>query len=562
MATAPLKPTKTPVPVAAPVATPTVVPEKKKEVPKPPEKKIQKQYTQGATLFKSDLSPARDRYRETVKITFLTGIYQGRSLHLGTNTMKFDDTQTAVWNEEPGKGVKVGSNFSHISPTEMNFSVSFVSDHDDVAQLSENCREMHHITLLGETDPRNPPILRIVTGKRVYEESKCMSVKCSYEHPHADGIGWGVVKVEMSFQDTGGRDSVNRDAPPACATPLDAEISKLTTAELQRQADTTKAKAFAECLKSGSTAIEDIIKNNQQQDVAVLKALPPELLLNFAIGGGIVPPALDDPGLQDKLKYAIAYELVRKEPGVTPANTPIATTANAIVAGSSSGVREPIISVFDQLSAAYTSIFEAITTRNFLKVYEGEGSATTSTRFNKIGLCGNNIRNQGGFPSQGNNVSEDVAIADSISSFLSDGDMTDAHIKKYFGLPDDTPETVIRKIKEGRPYTNKAQFMDKATYGQGAVTGYSAWAGFVASETANLSAINAFITRSGVTDSEIGTAFGVSGDAIAKVKNNNRNFASKKAFLKAISGSESTSEGNKTWNTFWRYQQSNPPATP
>jgi len=104
---------------------------------------------------------------------------------------------------------------------------------------------------------------------------------------------------------------------------------------------------------------------------------------------------------------------------------------------------------------------------------------------------------------------------------------------ELFGLPPDTPETVIRKLLNSRPFRDKQDFLDRATPNQAGISSYVTWSNFAQKETELLEKLNSALLT--MTDEDIQKIFDVS-DAteITKLRNSGKPFKSKEEFVNFI----------------------------
>lgn len=147
--------------------------------------------------------------------------------------------------------------------------------------------------------------------------------------------------------------------------------------------------------------------------------------------------------------------------------------------------------------------------------------------------CGLSLKNIGTPTlSGGINSPSDAVILDGINRVLAENPSREKIIE-LFGLPPDTPETVIRKLLNSRPFSNKQDFLDRGTPNQAGISSYVTWSNFAQKEAELLEKLNSALTT--MTDDDIKKIFDVS-DAteIGKLRNSGKPFKSKEEFVNLV----------------------------
>jgi hypothetical protein len=550
--------------VAPAPATP--VPATKAITPKPVEKKTEPalQYKK-STIKEQEREPWSKKY-SPLQIRFLTGAYKDQLLDTGFNVKELTTAQTAEWEKGKSSSIRVGHNFVSISPRTFNITLEYWSLNDDVQQLVENNAHLHEITDASVT----PPKLQITFGTATIDPLICTSLSFKYDSPLPDNKGMRHGTADLTFELNAGVGTKHQLAPPLAPTPLRDFKESITRAERERQGTLNSAKRkLAECLSEDSNKqISDVLDNNKLGDESAIASLNSDAFINLAIAGSIPKEILERPAIQEKLRQDLAQQLAVNESGITPGVSPqlkeailsgdgslLPTTFTDVqtitVQGKDGVLTTKSQSEFEQLSGDYQKILTSISEQKLdssSTIFNTDSGVTATERFNKIGACGYTLRSSGAPKVKDVQGSSQVTLS-GINHAISLA-KDDEEIKKLFGLPEKTPETIIRKIRNGQPYKSKEDFFRDASYGQG-ITAASLWSSFDQNETATLSGINTEITKEGVSDDDLKKKFGIDDKQLAGLKNKGKPFASKEEFLKAIQPVDSLEgKGNEVWRNF------------
>lgn len=544
-----------------------------------------------ATLVAQKIDPKFTPPYTPLKILFLSGGLKGKTLDLGFNINELSSSQTADWADtnEVG-GIRVGSNFKGIGARTFSITLEYWSDNDDVQQLVENNAYLQSITDFAAT----PPLLQFILGSATIEPVVCTSFDPKYDTPLPKQGGFRHAQVGLSFKLLGGKGSVHQLAPPLSPTGLGNYLQDTTQAERAKQGEIAATEAqLAQCLGAeGSKQITNLMEKNQLGNSEAVARLSSRAFLQLAASGGLTKKMMDDPVIKEKLRNDLALTMVESENGSQKFATEYRNIAQALVSGDPSGlsgrltepvpVTEEILSkeekkdeqsgststrktsyktLFEMMSSDYNRILEAYEKQDFN--LDPNSDKTAIGRLNNVASCGLQIKARGGI--QAIDVSgREAAVLGGINQFLADPKTTDADIKKYFGLPDNTPETVIRKLRNGGPYETREAFVANSSYNRMGVTGVNLWNSFDKTETQTLADINGFVQQQNLSDDDIKKRFGVKDEKdIAEIRNGGKPFTSKEDFLHKV-GAEakgSDGKGNEWWNEF-RQSQEKAGATP
>jgi len=537
-----------------------------------------------ATLLAQKLDPKFTPLYTPLTIVFLTGAFKGESLDLGFNISELSSSQSADWSDTNEKGgIRTGSNFKSISSRTFNITLEYWADNDDVQQLVENNAYLHSLTDFAAT----PPLLQFIFGAATISPIVCTSFDPKYDTPLPKGGGFRHAQVGLTFKLLGGKGSVHQLAPPLCPTPLGNYLQDTTQAERAKQGTINAAtQQLVPCLgKEGSEQVTDLIENNQLNDPEALSKLSSRAFIQLAASGGLSKKILSDPKIQEKLKGELALVMVEEENGSQNFATNSRRVARAITSGDPSGLSGAILEAvpvteeviddkgvvtrvggsktqFELMSNDYQRLLTAFNGQDFN--LDPNADKTAIQRLNNVASCGLQILQTGGIQAVDVSGKEAGTIA-GINQFLADPKTTDAQIKERFGLPDDTPETVLRKLRRGVPYKSKSEFLNDSSYNRMGVTGYNMWNSFDKADTQTLADLNSFLKQENLSDDDIKKRFGVdSKEEIAAIRNGNKPFKSKEEFLGKIGGDSTglDGKGNENWLEFQRSQPEQTSATP
>jgi hypothetical protein len=508
-----------------------------------------------ATLQKQEREPWSRDY-SPLQIRFLTGAYKDQLLEVGFNIKELTTSQSAEWEKGKNLSIRVGHNFVSISPRTFNLTLEYWSLNDDIQELVENTAHLHEITDNSVT----PPKLQFAFGSTLIAPL-----------PNKKGMRHGT--VDLVFELDGGAGTKHQLAPPLAATPLADYRQRTTRAKRQRQGTIDSAKRnLAECLSPESNAkIGAIFEENRLGDPTAIAALPADSFINLAIAGSIPKEILDTVEIQEKLKHDLAQRLAETEEGVVAGGNVVQNLAAAILSGDSSALPDDFTqqqassyekaegimatkteSVFEQISADYQNILTAIREQKLdssSPIFQVKNSTTGIQRINAIGKCGINLRNLGA-PKAADIEGKNSTLLAGINNAISLA-KNDEEIKKIFNLADNTPETIIRKIRNSQPYKTKDDFLRDSSSNSLGITGVILWSSFSNHENNVLTDINTFIKKEGVSDDDIKKRFGVDDGQLAAIKNGGKPFTNKEEFLKAISKENPLNgKGNNIWRNF------------
>lgn len=527
-----------------------------------------------ATLSKQKRTPRFDAEYNPLEIMFLSGNYEGQVLDVGLNIQEFSESQSAEWADAQGTNIKVGSNFAKISPRTFSVKFEFSDLNEDIRQIAE---AVAHTQELGKKT-WTPPLLRIVIGKTAIAPVVCTQFDITYDEalPLKGGFRHGV--VSMSLKEIAGQGSTGQLGAPLTSTKTylqdyDANTSEQDKAKIG-QNRTTRA-LLAPCLgEEASNQIADLVENKQLDDIPRLLSLASDIFLNTVTAGLISPETLKNTQITEKLKRDLAEKLAKDAPGLNPVH--IREVAQALYTGQPNALppslMNPILgttkSQFEQLLGDYQAILGAMAEQKLNeadpifgkgdeKGTPGKATQTSAKTMTDSFGCAISMRRLGS-PNLANKSNEsDTKAIDGINQALANQKLTNPDIARMFGLAADTPETVIRQIRNSGPYKTKEDFLAKLANSRNGITGYVLWQNFDTRDKENLSTINKLITKEGLTDEEISKAFGIPKDSemIALIRNGGKPFKSKQEFIDRLTKKETPPDPSKAyqaWETFWK----------
>jgi hypothetical protein len=496
-----------------------------------------------------------DPFYDPIKITILTGIYKGMDLDLGLNTVQLSESQQANWEDTPGKAIRAGANFSNISTRSLDLSIEFSSINEDVRPLVEAIAHLHEITDTSHT----PPLVMITVGKTMIDPCVCESFDAQYDEPLPGAMGFRHCAVNLKFKMIGGKGTKHQLAQPLTNTPVKAIADKQSDLERQKQGERLIVKQqLAKCLgENGNKELENLLEGDKFKQVEEVLKLSPDTLIQLLVSGLIPKDVIDDPRMQEKLKQDLAFAIAEKRPGTNPIyKRPL---GNGIYTNNYNGLEGVLkLEEFNQIMTDYNLILEGIKSGNLDKVSDAE-NISANRRIIDVAECGLSLKRIGTPILIGGTVSpSDSVILDGINKVLAENPSREKVIE-LFGLPPDTPETVIRKLLNSRPFRDKQDFLDRATPNQAGISSYVAWSNFAQQEARLLEKLNVVIPT--MTDEDVKKVFEVSDPAeIAKLRHGGKPFKSKEEFVSVI-GKSDRNRAIQLWEIMRKNQDKIPAAT-
>jgi hypothetical protein len=566
---APTKPTPTSSTPAANSSTTAIAPVKPK-TPPPQKQPVETLPTKKATLTKQVFDPRFGANYAPLEIRFLTGACADQLLDLGFNIQEFGMSQAQNWEKGKGQTIQVGHNFDNVSPWTFNLNWQYWGLWEDVHQLAALCQHM------GTIDPKlsTPPKLQFTFGEAIIDPVVCTNIDIKFDAPHPGSKGMRHATVTATFELEAGKGTKHQLSPPLAPNALSDRIRTLTETERERQGliGVTRT-SLAPCLgKKGSENVAKLLKDNKLGDEATLQALDANTFVQLAVAGTIPKETLAKPEFQEKLKRDLAFRMAKTENGTTPATSE--QLARALESGDPFGLPEQFTStqqdrrvdekgvettkantLFGRISGDYQAALTAIKDQKLAAnddVFNPVKNPTAQGRLTAAAGCGLDLRNNGA-PKIAKTEGKDAVLISGINQAIA-GTKSDEELKKLFNLPENTPDTVLRKIKNGVPYQSKDEFLARSSYNQMGITGHSLWSSFDAHESAQLTEVNKFLTQENLSDDDLKKRFGVGDDIAKKLRNNGKPFASKEEFLKASSPNSTgiDGKGNQVWLDFER----------
>lgn len=470
-----------------------------------------------------------DPFYDPIKITILTGVYKGMDLDLGLNVVQLGESQQANWEDTPGKAIRVGANFSNISSRSIDMSIEFSSINEDIRPLVEAIAHLHEITDTSHT----PPLVQITSGKTMIDPCVCESFDAQYDEPLPGGGGFRHCAVNLKFKMLGGKGTKHQLAKPLTNTPVKAIADKKSESDRAKEGEQQIVKQqLAKCLgETGNKELENLLDGDKFKQVEEVLKLSPSTLIQLLVSGLIPKDVMDDPKIQEKLKQDLAIAIADKSRWVNPISR--RALGNGIYTNNYQGL-EPVLKLedFNQIMTDYNLILDGVKNANLDKIFDSDNVSATRRAID-IAECGLSLKRIGTpVLAGGTNSPSDSVILDGINKVLSDNPSREK-VVEVFGLPPDTPETVIRKLLNSRPFRDKQDFLDRATPNQAGISSYVAWSNFTQQEAKLLEKFNTALPT--MTDEDVKKVFKVN-DAteIAKLRHSGKPFKTKEEFVNFI----------------------------
>jgi len=567
---APTNPTTTSTPTTTSSTVGAITPAPKPQVTQAQKQPADTTPIKKATLLKQVFDPRFGATYAPLEIRFLTGASADQVLDLGFNIKEFSMSQSPQWEKGQGQTIQVGHNFTNISPWSFSLNWEYWGMWDDVHQLAALAQHMNVI------DPKlsTPPKLQFTFGVSTIDPVVCTNLDIKFDTPLPDDKGMRHATVTASFELEAGQGTKHQYAPPLAPNALSDRIRSLTETERERQGIIGVARStLAPCLgKKGSEEVAKLLKDNKLGDEATLLSLDANTFIQLAVAGTIPKETLAKPEFEEKLKRDLANQLAKAENGTTPASS--RQLASALENGDPSFLPQEFnktqserrvdskgaettqdSTLYERISGDYQAILTAIKDQKLSPnddVFNPVKNPTAQGRLTATAGCGLDLRNNGA-PKIAKTEGGDAVLLAGINHAIAQA-KSDEEIRNIFNLPENTPETVIRKLKNGVPYKSKDEFIARSSYNQLGITGHSLWSSFSSHESAQLTSVNQFLAQENLSDDDIKKRFDVGDDAIKKLRNNGKPFASKEEFLKATSPDTTgvDGKGNETWLNFER----------
>jgi hypothetical protein len=406
------------------------------------------------------------------KIMILTGAYAGQSLDLGIGINEFSTSQTANWEEQSGDHIRPGLNFKQLSPRTFSFKLTFYHLKHDIAHLEENIMHLQERTD-GEV---TPPQVFLQIGDLVATPCVCTSITGNFQHPRpGEQKGFFYVEVDLEFKLIGGKASPHYGGKVLTSTPLGDYKRTTTSIERQRRGQTFRSQTLlADCLSEESNqSVTQMIEGSRQNDPATIASLDADGFVQSAIAGMFTKGTLSDPNLQTKLKADLAEVLSAKEDGLRMGED--RALKNALV--NNNPALAPKSVNFEQIKKDYDLMLDAISKQDIGNdsshpLYDTKANPTAMERMGNVGSCGLLLR-QSGTPAIADGGKKESEVLDKLNKSLQSD--SDEEIKQKFGV---TTESQVRNLKNGQPYTSKAQFLSDTAGIGGNANGFAYWSKF------------------------------------------------------------------------------------
>lgn len=455
---------------------------------------------QPSTIQKSKLDSRFGPRQQPISIMFLDGPFKGQFLDMGAGVSEYSESRTSNWEQlnEAG-GVMAGMNFTTLNPQEFSMTMDYYDTNNDILQLVR-CNE--HLQSLVDKENSSPARLLLQVGRSSIKGVVCTSCSITPDPESAlpGNSGFKHCTVQLQLKLLAGKGTVYELGPALGPNPLDDWKNSKTDAEREREGFAKVAEQLlSECLgEEGSEKIGQLIRDNKLQDPDALADLDARSFVNLASSGVQLP--LNDERLKQKLAQDLATVMAEEEAGVNPAESN--NLATSIQEGTSDRVAPNLLEItpgqtqsqYESLQSDYNEALNALRT-NTVSEIDGASNPSLRGRSNRAFGCGLLLR-ESGFGAIGQGTEGDQSTLDSINSLLS-SDLTDEQLVQALGLPKDTPEELLGTIRNGQPYTSKAQFVADLSAQRQQFTGHSLWASFGSGQQVTLKQFNELIAASG-----------------------------------------------------------------
>lgn len=411
-----------------------------------------------------------------VSIIILTGEYKGKVIDLGLAVEEISQSQSAEWSDHSNQSIRVGANFSRISAREISLQLTFFDIGKDIAHLGENLAHLQEI----QPTEKTPPLLMLKQGSVTAVQCVCTSIRWKYDTPHPAKKGYRKVEVELSFKLLGGKSSPDASGVPLTGTPLQAERGKQTDIEaiLKGNADIADL-LLAPCLgDKGSQQIRELIEKQRLNDIDQITKIDDDAFLQGAIAGIFNKAIYSNPKFIEKLDKAMAVAIATKEQGLTREER--FQVANAILKNDPKLLPARLSGLWDKMSQDYKVIKDSIAKQDYKANKKGESNSpifkdpSTADRFRQIGHCGLSLLQVGGdgFSNPLDSKTDQEMLTKINEAIVS---KSDEELMKTFGL---SSKVQLSKLKNGAPYTSKADFWNRSTGSVVGITGMVIWQNF------------------------------------------------------------------------------------
>lgn len=512
-----------------------------------------------STLKASKLDNRFATRQTPVTIMFLTGPFKGQMLDMGAGVSDYSESRSSNW-EQLGEsaGVMNGMNFTTVNPHEFSLSLDYYDTTHDVMQLVR-CNE--HLQSLVDSELSSPPRLQLTVGKSSIKNVVCVSSSITADPESAlpAGEGFRHATVQLQFKLLAGKNTVYELAPALGPNPLDDYRNSKTQEELQREGYAKVAEELlSDCLDAdGSAQVADLIRERNLNEPDKLKRLSPRAYVNLVASGAVNIQGNEQ--LEQKLKNDLALVMAESEQGVTAVNA--RRLSESIRTGSPDSLEpdDPMLRITDgqSLSQYETLQSDYNTSYDLLRngevgTIDGVENPTLRNRANSAYGCGLFLRESGfsAIAAQGEGEKETLdAINDMIAANLSD-----EQLKEALNLPTNTPESVIRNIRNAHPYTTKAQFVNDLSGNRQQFTGHSLWGNFNNRQKTTLDTLNGYIS-SAEDVASLAESMNISEELAQQVRAK-KEFASREELLDLASDALGRQQLDALW---WKLSTEPPP---
>jgi len=437
---------------------------------------------------------------EPIQIIFVSGRYDGEQLDLGLATEELGMKQSATWSAQKGDRIRPGANFTAISSRTFSLTLTYFDTQNDISHLGEQIAHLQEVTGGNLT----PPYVMIIAGDVVAVPCYCTSIDWKSKEPYSGKKrGYKHLEVQLEFEMAGGQSSEHALGKPLTSTPLEDARSRRTDRQQQKKAEAAKIdNLLADCLhnKDSQQKLQDLVAKDKQSNIEAVLSLPPDALIQAAIGGMFPKGVLSDSFVSAKLRQALSTEMARNEAGV---GSGLHTRAFAeVLTGSRSPSSLPP-GLFEQAVSAkadFEIINAAIQAQSFEDSVAGGGllgaaknlfgggpkgstasklnapGSTARARLINFGACGLSLRasKAQNIAQTGEDAKSEGATLTALNKLISTAG--DKKLQEMFGI---TSPAQLKALRNGAPYNSRDDFVNHGASANSAVSGYAMWSTFV-----------------------------------------------------------------------------------
>jgi hypothetical protein len=394
-----------------------------------------------------------------ITITFLDGAHANREIDLGIFQAGFSSSQGADWGTEEGKTIRAGGKFNKINPRTSRLDVEYFFLNEDSSFLTENLAHMTELI----PDLKRPAQLHLTVGAEEHSPVVCNSINVSKSVPLPGKKGYRRATVSLEFTLFGGAQSEHQLGKPLAPTPLNnLRLQESPEAAIARQLEGAVNLLLAPCLgDQGTSAVHDLIKNNQLNDPGALASLPSGALTQLAVGGLIPEDMLKNDVVRDTLREDLAGSMASATPNVGTGSTG-RRYARALGTGDGSRLGTELRSGLVETRNDYTVIADALTQGgDWSKTINVNSNPSALEKLTQFASCGMSLKDTGAAIPRGSQT-EKLNRINQINDFLSPNP-DNAAIMERFGVDSKGADRIRNAFKS-------SEFSDELDFGKRAGT--------------------------------------------------------------------------------------------